>query len=563
MTDKQHRRIDSDALSIGEIFRKPIFYRVPVYQRDFAWALEEVDTLWEDLTSAALSSQGEYFLGAVVLAPSADDKSREIVDGQQRLTLISMIFSAISEEWKARGDDKRSTGVFRDFLGSEDRRTGVVLPKLALNENNDRIYQDLVLDRKVLSEAERKCLSSSNRLLEQANNRIRKNLKEWLEEGRTAEDRLLDFEEFLSARTNLILIEVGDESDAFVIFETLNDRGLELAVSDLVKNYLFSLARSYIDKFKTAWSEMSLLVGGDNLTPFLRQYWLSEQEFVRERELYKSLRNEVKTTSSAHQFIERLRSAARLYAALSNPEHAYWSDFEPSAVSQLETLILFRLTQYRTIAMAAMALWKPAEVSRLLRILVVVSFRFTIVARQSPGLLESMYASAARAIRTGKAKSPAQVFSLLKGVYVPDDRFAQHFAEQTFSKAPIARYVLAEINDSLESDKEKTVAHSSGQITLEHILPLNAGVEWKRSIPKGESSDEYVELIGNLTLLEKGKNRNIANAGFDSKKAGAFTRSSLALNRELLRFTSWTAADIRIRSQELANAAKGVWRVDY
>jgi hypothetical protein len=563
MTDKRQRRIDSAALSIGEIFRKPIFYRVPVYQRDFAWTLDQVDTLWGDLTSAALSSPGEYFLGAIVLAPSADDKSREIVDGQQRLTLISMIFSAISEEWKDRGDEKRSTGVFRDFLGSEDRRTGDVLAKLALNENNDKFYHDLVLDRKLLSDADRKCLSSSNRLLEQANSRIRKKLKDWLDEGRKAEERLLDFEEFISGRTNLILIEVGDESDAFVIFETLNDRGLELAVSDLVKNYLFSLARGYIDKFKTAWTEMSLLVGGDNLTPFLRQYWLSEQEFVRERELYESLRNEVKTTSSAHLFIERLRSASSLYAALLNPEHLYWSDFEPNAVAQLETLILFRLTQYRTIAMAAMALWKPTDVSKLLRILVVVSFRFTIVSRQSPGLLESMYASAARAIRTGKAKSPAQVFNLLKSVYVPDDRFGQYFAEQSFSKAPIARYVLSELCDSLESDKEKTVPHSSGRITLEHILPVNAGSEWKDAIPKDERPDDYVELIGNLTLLEKGKNRNIANAGFDSKKSNAFAKSSMALNKRLLRFTSWTSDEIRTRSQELADTAKRVWRIDY
>ena len=563
MAEQRQRRIDSNALSIGEVFRKPLFYRVPVYQRDFAWTAEQVDVLWNDLVAAMLHQQSEYFLGAVVLAPASDEKSREIVDGQQRLTLLSMIFSAIAEEWQRRGDDKRATGVFRDFLGSEDRRTGDVIAKLALNENNDGVYQTLVLKRDKLPSAQRKTMSASNRLLEGAHSRIQDKLTEWLKEARAADDRLLDFEEFLAGETNLIVIEVGDESDAFVIFETLNDRGLELAVSDLVKNYLFSLAGNNIDRFKRTWADMSLLLGSDNLTAFLRYYWISEHELVRERELYRSLRSHIKTQGASRQFVDKLRRASDLYAALLNAENAYWSDFPADVGNTLDALLLFKVTQYRPVALAAMEAWKPAEIAKLLQMLMVLSFRYTVISGLATGALEPVYAEAAHLIRSGSAKSPAKVFAALKSVYVTDSRFAQDFAARMFNKASIARYILSEINNLLENDPEKQVAERAGRITLEHILPMNGGAEWKGAIPRGEDQDKYVECIGNLTLLEKGRNRGIANAGFKKKKSGAFAKSTLAINKQLMKYSSWTSKEIGARSQHLADLAQKIWRIDY
>jgi uncharacterized protein with ParB-like and HNH nuclease domain len=141
MTSSASRRIHSDTQSIGELLRKPLFYRVPANQRDFAWTSEEVDALWEDITGAMLDDRNEYFLGAIVLSHGRDEKTREIVDGQQRLATLSMIFAAISEMWKLLKDEKRAMGVFRDHLGSEDRRTTEVIPKLSLNETNDPAFQ--------------------------------------------------------------------------------------------------------------------------------------------------------------------------------------------------------------------------------------------------------------------------------------------------------------------------------------------------------------------------------------------------------------------------------------
>ncbi len=317
------RRIDSNALSLGELFRRPVTFAVPVYQRDFSWTQEEVDTLWDDLESAVTEDRAEYFLGAVTVSQEQQSKRCNVIDGQQRLAVLSMIFSAIARAWKQMGDETRYHGVFNDYLASQDRRTGDLLPKLRLNETNDGVYQARVLKGRSFTVAEKKTWPQSNLLLDGAYDRVALKVEQWTLRARDKQEALLDLEEYLSRRVNVILIQTSEESDAFVLFETLNDRGLELAVSDLVKNYLFSLAGTHIEEFKRAWAEATTLVGGENLTVFLRHCWLSEFALVREREMYRAIRSRISGVVGARQFVDSLRSKANLYAALSNPEHAY------------------------------------------------------------------------------------------------------------------------------------------------------------------------------------------------------------------------------------------------
>ncbi|WP_141699330.1 DUF262 domain-containing protein, partial [Candidatus Thiosymbion oneisti] len=151
------KTIDSGSLSVGELLRKPYSYKVLYYQRDYSWSEEHITTLWQDITNAFKEGNDtEYFMGVIVIAPDESEKSRLIVDGQQRITSLSMIFSAISAEWEARGEEKRSIGVSRDYLGSEDRRTGSIIPKLSLNETNDSVFKQIVLHREEPDSSDKK-----------------------------------------------------------------------------------------------------------------------------------------------------------------------------------------------------------------------------------------------------------------------------------------------------------------------------------------------------------------------------------------------------------------------
>ena len=206
------RRIDSHARSVGEILRSPLSYRVPVYQRDFAWTDEEIETIWEDLLRAYEEDQGEYFLGAIVFSRADDEKVREVVDGQQRLVALSMFFGIISREWGRRDEGTRKMGVFRDYLGTEDRRTGDTNPKLTLNANNDPTFQKIVVQDKHLGSSGRQTLNYSNRLIATAYDRLSKLVKDWLERSHDQESALIEIEEYLANNTNLIVIDVDNDA---------------------------------------------------------------------------------------------------------------------------------------------------------------------------------------------------------------------------------------------------------------------------------------------------------------------------------------------------------------
>jgi len=186
-----NRKIDSSAYPIGELFRRGVFYRVPVYQRDFAWTNEQVDTIWEDLITARNENRSEYFLGAIVISHADEDKRRDIVDGQQRLTAISMIFAAISQAWDELGDASRSIGVARDYLGSEDRRTRETISKLTLNETNDLFFQSVVIGKHMPNNTDRKTWGHSNKLLVEAYEKIKDLLKNLLANEIDKEAKLL------------------------------------------------------------------------------------------------------------------------------------------------------------------------------------------------------------------------------------------------------------------------------------------------------------------------------------------------------------------------------------
>jgi hypothetical protein len=556
------RRIGSNAQTIGEVLRRPVSYIVPVNQRDFAWTQEEVDLLWQDIVNALEEGRGEYFLGAIVLAPNKDGQHvLEIVDGQQRLAALSMMLAAIHQTWKSRDDDEQAAEVFRDYLGSKDRKTREISPKLRLNETNDPVFQAIVLRGERATETQLKAWPKSNRLLYEAFQRFQKHLADWQTKNPDAEESLIELEKYIAGNANVIVIEVGDEYDAFVIFETLNDRGLELAVADLVKNYLFSLAGERIDTFKKTWSEIALLVGSENLTPFLRHLWLSEYTFVRERDLYRDLRDKVKTKTVARQFVEKLRKMADLYAALLNSDAPYWADVPTEALQHLRALRLFRAAQFRPLALAVMEGGTAEEVSKMLRVVSVITFRYTIISGFNANQLERIYSDAAMAVRKSGKRNVKAVFDQVKAAYIDDQRFVEDFGKATFGRAELARYILVQLNNAME--KDRAVGAKEDAISLEHILPKNPGSEWPNAVPRDDDPDRWVESIGNLTLLEKPVNRALGNKDFHIKRDKAYSLSKLAVNADVAGKSKWTWKEIEERSKALSAIAKRVWSLSF
>lgn len=121
-------------------------FRVPAYQRSYAWEAEHVEALLADISDAIKAKEKEYFLGSVVVTGPVERRF-EVVDGQQRLTTISLLISAIRDRFRSEGDQEADTSIRNDFLANVDRKTKEREPKLSLNEVDNEIYQELIEDK--------------------------------------------------------------------------------------------------------------------------------------------------------------------------------------------------------------------------------------------------------------------------------------------------------------------------------------------------------------------------------------------------------------------------------
>jgi hypothetical protein len=156
----------------------------------------------------------------------------------------------------------------------------------------------------------------------------------------------------------VMVLVVPTDADAFLIFETLNDRGADLTIADLLKDYLFGHAGVKLDTVRDGWMQIlgALEISAENaiFTTFLRHYWSSVYGAVRERELYKGIKDRVATQAQVVEFIGELQKAAVVYSALLSSNHEYWEDLGATVRTNVESLLRLELEQNRPLLLAAL-----------------------------------------------------------------------------------------------------------------------------------------------------------------------------------------------------------------
>ncbi|MEM8737332.1 MAG: DUF262 domain-containing protein [Planctomycetota bacterium] len=259
--------------------------KVPRYQRSYAWLDDEVVAFFEDIDRAIDDNEAEYFLGSAVL--SNQESHREIIDGQQRLTTASIAIAVVSA-WLSgvdSEDEAKRGGLIRSkFLYETDLETLDILPKLQLSSYDHDFYQGYILDQDEKSSAKR---DSHKRLMT-----AKKLADEWIKnvvsrKQDEAAKYLREWITFLEKRAKVIAVTVHDNANAFRIFETLNARGRDLTVFDLVKNYLFCESDSKIDVAEKSWIEIQAnldsIEGQDKHADFIRHAWTAQYGLTREK----------------------------------------------------------------------------------------------------------------------------------------------------------------------------------------------------------------------------------------------------------------------------------------
>lgn len=548
--------IKYEFIGIGSLIKNKNL-KVPIHQRPYSWQKEHIEDLLNDIKNNF--KENEYFLGTIVLT-AGDNNKNEIVDGQQRITSVSLIYASIRDLLQNKTD---SDDIHTKYLSTYDIRTKEYFPKLELSQQDNEFYRNLIINKQNNVESKR----LSNTFIKEAYQTIYNFIERILKIHNSDENVLIDWKDFLDEKLKVVVITVPSDVNAFTIFETLNDRGLALAQTDLIKNYLYGKSSNRIDEVQRAWIELVSKIETEDeslLLTYIKHYWFANYSFVREskNELYKEIKNRINNSTQVTTFVNNLKNDIDVYLAILNPNSSFWNDFDNLCRDYIETLNYFNLEQYRPLVFSILKKFQPEEVKKSLKLIVSWLIRNLIVGGLGGGTLEKTYAEKAYAILSDKIKNASELRESLSSVIPQDDTFKEQFKIATVSKAKYARYYLAAIENHHRGKEhpELIVNLNPDSVNLEHILPENPENNYPDFTEEQHAA--YYKRIGNLTLMKTKENNNFKSSKFSDKKK-KYKESELWITQSLALIEEWNIEAINNRQAQLAELAIQTWSLKF
>lgn len=541
------------------------WFVIPRFQRPFAWDNENIDDFLDDV----IARGGEdYFIGSMVVYE--DGKTTyAVVDGQQRLTTITLMLCALRDVFAELGDTDSAEGL----QGLIERRDLQAKPKFILQTPSGYPYFQDVIQRYGEARGKHEIGPDEKRLTD-AFERIKRYVKAGVnailkdktknEKTRTAEaiSRLEEIRD-KALSLKLILIEVDDQDDAYFIFETLNTRGKDLGVSDLVRNLLMSYLKQDnldVDLARDAFERILHLFRSSradiNVNKFLLHQWLSQYSYTSEAKLFRAIRSNI-GASDAQDYLDSLDYDAKLYRAISEPGAPLrkWKKEERPVRDSLSALALFGVTQPLPMLLALMRAYERKEIrlaalKRAVKAIEDFHFAFTAVASQpSSGGISSMYALHARNLTAAKDPDKRQVeiktlIDKLRDKRPSRELFVAGFgdlrASEIYSQDKrLVTYILrrfhAERNGTPVDPDAMTIEHVSNQT-------------------KARDPD-VVAMVGNLLYVDYDLNGDLGEKTFEQKKGILKKAQAVWVDDLILDAEEWGDEQITGRTSALAGQA--------
>lgn len=587
-------KIESKDLSIEDLYKD--FYTVPDFQREYVWEREQVERLLQDVQDEFFDEDGqlikgpEYFLGSIVVCRD-DDGTLSLIDGQQRMTTIFLVLCAIRDLLKET-DETPSDTLKGQIAASSINDVGdeVFRHRLVLQYDDSKgILKKVVDDPAHLDEMKEKTTSVQ---------RISSAYSDILEFLRANDDsstkKLKLFYATFTKRVKLIRIITPSLTNALKVFETVNDRGVGLNAMDLLKNLLFmKTSPGEYSKLKQRWKDLIDILDGSKEKPlrFLRYYIMAHFELdsskpLREDEIYDWFTKNTKTVGLNDEplvFVQTLIECAEAWSNflggkdVSGAENPYLKNLKLLSGAARQHFILLLAGRHLP----------PAQFSKLCRAIENLFFCY-IITREPTKTFERNFAVWASDLRATSDEEALDAFI--------DDRFTSDllkrrgnfdFVFQELRQSRIQqyrmRYILAKLTQYVEQQAWSNTAHDSldqyiaNTVEVEHILPQTPTLEVRDAFDQNEQYEDYVERLGNLTLLEKTINTSVSNDLY-TKKLPGYRQSSFLLTKSLaekpqvgvntqlnravehlISFDQWTSSSIERRQLMLARLAAFVW----
>lgn len=514
-------KIEANDKEIQDIFSLG-YFNIPRFQRPYSWNSEEVESFWDDII---LEKTENYFIGSMVVYQTKKPYFG-IVDGQQRLTTITLILSAIRNAFLRIGEENLAKGVHKYVekanIDNEDEFVLKAETSFPYLQSHIQSYDGYNINCEVGSEEKKleiaydiinsKIFQAIPALAEELSTQATlftnhdKNIVQKLKEFR---DKLLSLK--------LVFIQLDNEDDAYLIFETLNARGRDLTTSDLVKNLVLKSIKNIsisIDQSKESWN--TLIKTFDNFNDsntvdnFLVHYWCSKYDYCTDKKLFSEIKKQIGDSSDlARKLLSDLSSTAPFYATLLQPESAEWSKEELDVKTSLKALNIFKVKQQTAMTLALIRSYKKGVLSlRNLKktLSKIENFHYcfnAVTSQRSSGTIASNYSKLAINLTEATSNDEIQIVlndltKFLTSKLPEKEEFVVKFSELEYTSRKtkhkaIVKYTLSRLipsdNGCLSIDFDR--------LTIEHVLS-EASLK--------DDNTAAVSSIGNLVLLDEKTN---------------------------------------------------------
>lgn len=551
--------IEAGELELGKLLAADYEFEIPDYQRPYSWGADESLQLLDDLTAALDRDTDEpYFLGSVVLVKEKGVPRSEVIDGQQRLTTLTLLLATLRD--LAEDADLRSH-IHRLVEEPEVvwSRTPA-RPRLRLRQRDDRFFREYVqtpgATEHLIELSDNVAATDSQKALRDNVRALRARLATWPPERRA------DLFVMLGARTFLVVVSTTDLNSAYRIFSVMNARGLPLTPSDIIKSQVIGAIRELDrEEYAERWEDLEEDLGRSEFGDlFLHLRTIATKSRAR-RNLLEEFRQVLDDylPDQGREFIsELLEPYAQASLRLNN------QDFDGGSSSDSINAWLKRLNQLDNDDWRPAALWglvhhgdDPLFLDEFLRRL--------------ERLSASMHLR--RVYTTPRVQRHLELLRQLEdgeGLTSPAFDLSNEEKAETRSRLDgeiylvpkIRRFVLLRLDSVLAKDPGASYSHHV--ISVEHVLPQHprAGSEWTE-VFDDEARAHWTHRLGNLLLLNRTKNAEAQNFEFLRKRERYFTGRNgsavFALTTQVLAESEWTPAVLERRQALLTSTLCREW----
>ena len=558
-------KITGKEYPLSKIFSSDFEYHIPGYQRPYAWTEEETGILFDDLYEFFQTEQQDnYFLGSIVLIKEENKPHADVIDGQQRLTTLSILFSVMADSFQLDATKEAFKIYLQEqgniFVGLQAK------PRVFLREKDQSFFNEYIQNVK-LDELMKKDPAT---LDTEAKRHIQKNcgvLREKFKDNFATDEDLLSFSQFLLTRCYLVSVSTPNQESAFRVFSVMNSRGLDLLPTDIVKSTTIGqLPQDEEQAYTAKWEELENLTGRDG---FNEVFTHTRTIFAKERPK-KNLLDEfkeyvLKTTPPKQLIDDYLVPYTEAYVWLKNCEFAstqnadeindllYWLN-KTNNYDWMPPAIKF-FSEHKN--ESDYILWFVRKLERLASYLLVTAQDVNHRVDRYKWILVEMESRPDHSL-----KDP------LVNIELTDwekQQFMDALSGEIYSMTPQRRNYIIQRLDSFVSDGGAT--YNTKLFTIEHVLPQHpaAGSEWMKLWPNAQERSYWLNRIANLVPLTRPRNSAAQNYEFDVKKTKYFQSkggtSSYTLTTQVINVASWTPDAVKARQKTLEDVFSKKWEL--